>query len=295
MSISIEKQHPLFAAELSGIDVGADITPEIIAAVENAVDQFAVVIMPGQDITDEQQIEFARHFGPRESPAIAASGFAEKGHRLPQYLFDASNLGLDNEILPPGHARREMRAADRLWHTDSSFNPLPTKWSMLSARIIPPEGGNTDFADARAAYDALDENMKERIEELVAEHSLWHSRKKGGLKTVTNAQEQGLPPVTHRVVRQIPGTERKAYMAGAHARRIIGMDEAEGAALLQELTDFATRPEFVYSHQWRTNDLVIWDNRCTLHRGTPFDDEKFKRDMRRTTIDEFAPSWAKVG
>ncbi|MFP6733344.1 MAG: TauD/TfdA family dioxygenase [Rhodospirillales bacterium] len=214
---------------------------------------------------------------------------------MPQYLFDSSNLDTNYKILPADHSRRVLRAGDRLWHTDSSFNPMPTKWSMLSGRIVPPSGGNTEFADIRAAYDALSDAMKARIEDLVAEHCIWHTREKGGMTVFTTEHEQSLPPVMHPLVRIIPRSGRKSYMAGAHARRIIGMDADEGAKLIQELTDFATQDEFVYSHKWRVNDLVIWDNCCTLHRGTPFEDLKYKCDMRRTTIDEYAPSWAAVG
>lgn len=295
MSFEIRKLHPVFAAEISGVDTRQDISAELVEQIEDAVAEHAVVVLPGQDLTDAQQIKFARYFGPRESPSNKASGYANAGHRLPQYLFDASNIGLDGEILPADHSRRKMRAGDRLWHTDSSFNPLPTKWSMLSARIVPPTGGNTDFTDTRAAYDALDDAMKARIEDLVVEHNLWHSRRKGGMDSFTTEQFQSLPPVTHPLVRIIPRSGRKSYMAGAHARRIIGIDDDEGAAMLQHLTDFATQDKFVYNHHWRRHDLVIWDNRCTLHRGTPYEDMTYKRDMRRTTVDEYAPSWAAVG
>jgi alpha-ketoglutarate-dependent 2,4-dichlorophenoxyacetate dioxygenase len=295
MNFDIKKLHAHFAAEITGFDSGAEVTPELIDFVEDAMAEHAVVVLPDQDITDDQQIAFAGYFGPRESPTGAASGFAAKKNRLPQYLFDASNLDLDGKILAADHSRRVLRAGDRIWHTDSSFNPMPTKWSMLSGRIVPPDGGNTDFADARAAYDGLSNAMRAPIEDLVAEHSIWHSRQKGGMTAITTAHEQSLPPAMHPLVRTIPRSGRRAFMAGAHARRIIGMDAGEGARLIQELTDFATQDEFVYSHKWRLNDLVIWDNRCTLHRGTPFEDLKYKRDMRRTTIDEYAPYWAAVG
>lgn len=295
MTYHINKLNPHFAAEITGFDAGAEMTPQLIDFIEDAMAEHAVVVLPDQNITDDQQVAFAAYFGPRESPAGAAVGDPTRKNRLPKYLFDAGNLDFDGEILAADHPRRVMRAGDRLWHTDSSFNPMPTKWSMLSGRIVPPEGGNTDFADARAAYDALSAEMKARIEDLVAEHSIWHSREKGGLTEIALEHEQSLPPVMHPLVRTIPRSNRKTYMAGAHARRIIGMDAAEGAALIQKLSDFATQDAFVYSHKWRTGDLVIWDNRCTLHRGTPFEDLKYKRDMRRTTIDEYAPSWAAVG
>jgi alpha-ketoglutarate-dependent 2,4-dichlorophenoxyacetate dioxygenase len=295
MTFDIKRLSPHFAAEVTGFDAGAYMSPALIDFIEDAMAEYAVVVLPGQDISDDQQIAFAAYFGPRESASGSASGDPSRKNRLPKYLFDAGNLDFDGEILAADHPRRVMRAGDRLWHTDSSFNPMPTKWSMLSGRIVPPQGGNTEFADARAAYDALSDQMKARIEDLVAEHSIWHSREKGGMTEFTLEHEQSLPPVMHKLVRTIPRSGRKTFMVGAHARRIIGMDAGAGAALIQELSDFATRDEFVYSHKWRTGDLVIWDNRCTLHRGRPFEDLKYKRDMRRTTIDEYAPSWAVVG
>ncbi|MDA0241100.1 MAG: TauD/TfdA family dioxygenase, partial [Proteobacteria bacterium] len=268
---------------------------ETIEAVEEAMAEYAVIVLRDQHITDEQQIAWSRHFGPRESPSGPISAFGSGGYRLPQYLFDASNLDLNGEILPPDHPRRAMRGGDRLWHTDSSFNPLPTKWSMLSSRIVPPQGADTEFADARAAYDALDDEMKSKIDGLIAIHDICYSRKLGGLEEITDALRQAQPPANQPLVRTIPRSGRRALLVGAHAESIVGMDYAEGNRLLRELTDFATQSQFVYSHAWRTGDLVIWDNRCTLHRATPFDDMTYKRDMRRTTVDEFAPAWAAVG
>lgn len=287
--------HPVFAAKVTGIDVSQEPDAGVIAFIEDAMAEHAVVVLSGQQIDDDAQIAWSHHFGPRESPSGPVSAFADNQTRLPKYLFDASNLDLDGEILPADHPRRVMRAGDRLWHTDSSFNPLPTKWSMLSGRIVPPDGANTEFADARAAYDALDETMKQRIGEYVVVHNLWHSRKLGGLGDPTESQWQSQPPVTHPLIRTIPGSDRRAMMVGAHAEHIVGLPYDEGNSLLRELTDFATQPRFVYSHKWREGDLVIWDNRCTLHRATPFDDLTCKRDMRRTTVDEFAPAWAAVG
>ena len=297
MPLIVRELHPLFAAEATGIKIGSDIAPETVEEIEDLMAKYAILVLRDQNCTDDEQIAFAKFFGPRETPFGATTYGKGSENRLPMYLFDASNIGRDGEILPLDNARRQMRLGDRLWHSDSSFNPLPTKWSMLSGRVIPPEGGNTDFADARAGYDALPDAMKARLEGLVAEHSIWHSRVKGGMpaEMIGEEQLQVLPPVYQPIVRTIPRSARKALMVGAHAGRIPGMPVDEGRKLLEELTDHVTQPKFVYSHIWRQGDLVIWDNRCTLHRATPFDDTKFKRDMRRTTVDEFAPSWAMVG
>lgn len=297
MPLTVKELHPIFAAEATGIKIGADIGPEMVEEIEDLMAKYAVLVLRDQNCTDQEQIDFAALFGPRESPAGATTYGPKNANRLPRYMFDAGNIGLDGEILPLDNERRQMRMGDRLWHSDSSFNPLPTKFSMLSGRVIPPSGGNTDFADARAAYDSLPEPTKTKLEGLVAEHSIWHSRVKGGMPASMIGEKQlnVLPAVYQPIVRTIPRSGRKALMVGSHAGRIPGMPTDEGRKLLEELTDHVTQQKFVYSHPWRQGDLVMWDNRCTLHRATPFDDTKFKRDMRRTTCDEFAPSWAMVG
>ena len=295
MVLKVKELHPVFAAEARGLKVGPDLSPSVVEEIEDLMAKYAVLVLPDQKCTDEEQITFSRHFGPRESPLAAATGMP--ADRLQQYLFDASNLGTDHQILPEGHPRRQLRLGDRLWHSDSSFNPLPTKWSMLSGRIIPPEGGNTEFADARAAYDALPEAKKAMLDDLVAEHSTWYSRLKGGMdgSLIGEKQHQGMPPTLQPVIRMVPRSNRKTIYIGAHAGRITGMSNEAGAALIDELIEWCTQPQFVYSHKWTEGDLVIWDNRCTLHRARPFPDLEYKRDMRRTTVDEFHPAWARLG
>ena len=297
MALTVKPLHPVFAAEATGIKIGPDISPETVEEIEDLMAKYAVLVLRDQNCTDEEQVEFAKFFGPRETPAGATTYGPKNANRLPRYMFDAGNIGLDGNILPLDSERRAMRLGDRLWHSDSSFNPLPTKWSMLSGRVIPPAGGNTDFADARAGYDSLSDEMKRKLEGLVAEHSIWHSRVKGGMpaEMIGTAQHNVLPPVYQPIVRTIPRSGRKALMVGSHAGRIPGMPAEEGRKLLEELTDHVTQAKHVYSHAWKQGDLVMWDNRCTLHRATPFDDTTHKRDMRRTTVDEFAPSWAMVG
>ena len=299
MALTIKALHPVFAAEATGIKIGSNVSPALVEEIEDLMATYAVLVLRDQNCTDDEQVTFAKFFGPRETPAGAASYGEGSRNRLPMYLFDAGNLGHDGEILPADSPRRKMRLGDRLWHSDSSFNPLPTKWSMLYGRIVPPPGtgANTEFADARAAYDDLPDAMKAKLDGLVAEHSLWHSRIKGGMpeEMIGEAQIQVMPPVYHPIVRTLPRSGRKALMVGAHAGRIPGMFVEEGRKLLDYLTDHVTQPKYVYSHAWRQGDLVMWDNRCTLHRATPFEDAKYKRDMRRTTVDEFAPAWAMVG
>ena len=297
MSLQARKLHPVFAAEVTGLDLAKPITPEIVKFIEDAMAEYAVVVLPGQShITDAQHAEFSAHFGPREMPVGVASGDPQKRYRLGDFMFDAGNLDADGNLLPPDHPRRKMRAGDALWHSDSSFNPMPTKWSLLRAVEIPPEGGNTDFADCRAAYDALDDAMKAKIEDLAADHSIWTSRRRAGLEEITDDQVRGLPPVIQPVVRTIPESGRKVFYTGAHAGHIYGMPYEEGKALLEWLTEFATQPQFVYSHKWTVGEIVIWDNRATLHRAGKFEGSTtYRRDMRRTTVDEYQPSWANLG
>lgn len=294
MPFEVKELHPVFAAQVTGLPVTSEVAPDAVEFLEDAMAKYAVVVLPAQFIDDQTQVEFAKFFGPRETPAVATSLFGNKT-RLPKYLFDASNVGMDGEILPADHPRRAIRKGDLNWHSDASFNPVPTKWSMLHGRIVPPHGANTEFCDMRAAYDALSAEMKAKVDKLVALHVWWHSREKGGFDQVTEAQRQANPPVYHPVVRTVARSNRKSLYLGAPVKSIVGMSDAESAELIDELTAHCTQPQFVYSHFWHAGDLVIWDNRCTMHRATPFDDMLYKRDMRRTTVVEYAPNWAAVG
>jgi alpha-ketoglutarate-dependent 2,4-dichlorophenoxyacetate dioxygenase len=297
--LTVKPLHTIFGAEIIGLKVGPEIGLDIVEALEDLMARFALVVLRDQDLSDDDQVAFARFFGPRESPAGGASYGEGSRNRLPQFLFDAGNLGHDGEILPADSPRRKIRLGDRLWHSDSSFNPLPTKWSMLYGRVVPPPeaGANTEFVDTRAAYDSLPAEIKARLEGLVAEHSLWHSRVKGGMppEMIGEAQTQVMPPAYQPIVRTNSKSGRKSLLIGAHAGRIPGLADDESQELLDFLMDHATQKQFIYVHEWRLGDLVMWDNRCTLHRATPFEDTKYKRDMRRITVDEYAPSWASVG
>ena len=288
MPYILKPLHPLFGAELIGADPHAEPSSGLIATVNEAMAKFAVLVVRDQFIDDEEQIRFSRCFGPLELPPhMGLKG--DFTRRLRRELYDVSNLDEKGEFLPPESQRHTSNRANEEFHTDSSFNSLPTKWSLLSARILPPEGGDTWYVDTRAVYDELPADLKARAQDAVAEHYFWKTRMRAGYKVITEVMKRAMPPATHRIVRIIPESGRTALYIGNHATHIIGWPTAEGEKLLQELNEFATQPRFVYVHQWRAGDLVIWDNRCTLHRGAGWDVFQYKRDLRRTTINEHGP------
>ena len=280
--MQVKKLHPLFAAELTGADA-ADPTAELVATVEEAMREHAVLCIRGQGhIDDEQHLAFARAFGPLELPGSKP----HNGGRVAFGLYDVSNLGPDGAIIDPASPRARIAKGNELFHADSSFNDLPSKWSMLRGVVVTPERGETETIDMRAVYDALPQSTKERIAGLRAEHNYFHSRRKAGAAV----DESGNPlapymRAEHPVVRT-SASGRPTLFVGAHTERIVGMDEAESQSLIAELLAFATQPRFVYAHKWRQGDILIWDNRCTLHRGTEYDYRNHKRDMRRATVNE---------
>jgi alpha-ketoglutarate-dependent 2,4-dichlorophenoxyacetate dioxygenase len=208
---------------------------------------------------------------------------------------DVSNLDPDNKVWGENSRRRMFELGNRLWHTDSSFKRLPARASLLYARSIPPIGGHTEFADERAAYKALPEDLKRRLQGLVAEHSIFNSRARLGFTEFSDEEREGMPPVPQALVRVIPESGRKSLYLASHAGRIFGMPEPEGRALIDELIAHATQRQFVYTHRWRVHDLVIWDDRCTMHRGSEFDDLRWKRDMQRATVSDIANSCEQEG
>lgn len=286
MTLLVEPLHPLFAAELSGVDLRQDPTPELVAAVNDAMARYAVLIVRGQQIDDAQQIRFARRFGPLELPPHMGLKGAHGARRISPELYDVSNLSADGNILPQDSLRHASNRANEEFHSDSSFNSLPTKWSFLMAHLVPPERGDTLFVDTRAAYDALPAELKARADPAVAEHYFWKTRGRAGYNVITPDMQRAMPPVQHNVVRVVPESGRSALYIGEHATHIVGWPRDEGEAFLAELNRFATEPRFVYTHKWRLGDLVIWDNRCTLHRAAGYEVFKHKRDMRRATINE---------
>ena len=283
MNISLTPLHPLFAAEVSGVDLCAPVSAEVFRAIEGALDRYAVLIFRAQPLSTAQQISFSRLFGPLES-AFGSMRKSEESRLGQKLLADVSNLDASGNIRASTDAWRRMQLGNQLWHTDSSYKCVPGKISFLSAHELPPAGGQTEFADLRAAYEALDGPLRSRIKGLAAEHSLFHSRELVGFTDFSDEERSAYPPTPRPVVRLHPGSMRKSLYLASHASHIVGLPVEEGRALLARLTDFATQPKFVYVHHWQLHDLVVWDNRCTMHRGRPYDDIRYRRDMRRTTV-----------
>ena len=252
-----------------------------------------MLIFPDQHLSQDQHLDFAKTFGPLETTIALYRKDAKL--RVRKEFADVSNLDLDNEVWGENSRQRIFQLGNRLWHTDSSFRRLPARASLLYARSIPPIGGHTEFADERAAYDALPENMKRRLHGLVAEHSIFNSRARLGFTEFSDEERQGMPPVPQALVRTIPESGRKSLYLASHAGRVFGMPEPDGRALIDELIAHATQRQFVYTHRWRVHDLVIWDDRCTMHRGSEFDDLRWKRDMQRATVSDVANSCEQEG
>lgn len=286
--------HPGFAAELTGADLTVEPSPELVDTVEAAMARHGVLVVREARITDEQHKRFSRAFGPLELPSRVPGAARPQGKRLfDPDLFYAGNLDKDGEIIPYGSDGYALAQGAERFHTDSSFHPMPTKWSLLLGHETPPPeaGGDTLFADARAAYAALPEEMKARIEGHVGIHDFWEGRRRAGLQgEITPEMRRIIPfePVAHPIVRTMP-YGRKALYVGGHCIGVEGMAAEEGRALVEQLYEHATQDRFVYRHQWRRHDLVVWDNRCTMHAATPLLSNEHRRDMRRTTINESGP------
>jgi len=293
MAISIHAVTPSFAAEIGDVDLGRPLGADDVAAIKAAFTRYAVLVFPDQTFSDESHLDFARHFGPLETSVFKLR--ADHKMRLHEQLADVGNLDAEDRIQPLDNRQRLYNLGNRLWHTDSSFKRLPAYCSMLHARSIPPIGGQTEFADLRAAYDALPEATKRRIAGLVAEHSIMTSRAKLGFADFDEKEREEFKPVPQVLVRRLQDSGRMSLYIASHAGAIRGMADAEAKKLLEELTAHATQRQFVYSHRWRVKDLVIWDDRCTMHRGMEFDDQRFARDMRRATVSDVAPTGEQMG
>src|SRR5258708_6415479 len=293
MTVLIRQLHPHFFGEVSGVDLRKTLTPQEAADIEAGMDKYAVLLFRDQDITDEQQLAFALNFGEREK-ARGGTVTKKEDYRLNSGLNDVSNLGKDGNPLPRDHRTHLFNLGNCLWHSDSSFRPIPAKFSLLSARVVNPKGGNTEFADMRAAYDALDDETKAEIENLICEHSLMYSRGSLGFLDYSEEEKERFKPVRQRLVRTHPSTGRKSLYLASHAGAIVGWPVPEARAFLRDLVEHATQPRFVYAHTWRVRDLVMWDNRRTMHRARPFPAHE-PRDMRRTTLAGDAPTAAQVG
>jgi len=293
MAITVCPVTASFAAEIGDVDLSGALEPADLAAIKDAFTGYAVLIFPDQHLSQDQHLDFAKTFGPLETTIALFRKDAKL--RVRKEFADVSNLDPDNKVWGENSRRRMFELGNRLWHTDSSFKRLPARASLLYARSIPPIGGHTEFADERAAYDALPENMKRRLHGLVAEHSIFNSRARLGFTEFSDEERQGMPPVPQALVRTIPESGRKSLYLASHAGRIFGMPEPDGRALIDELIAYATQRQFIYTHRWRVHDLAIWDDRCTMHRGTEFDDLRWKRDMQRATVSDVANSCEQEG
>jgi alpha-ketoglutarate-dependent 2,4-dichlorophenoxyacetate dioxygenase len=283
--VDIAPQTPSgdFAGEATGIDLTRPLDDP--GPIEAGMDRFAVLVFHGQKFDDETQFAFSRNFGELEA-SIGGEMSKPEDRRLKLEMADISNLDRENRVRAADDKARLAALGNRLWHSDASFRAVPAKYSLLSARVVPGSGGNTEFADMRAAYDALDARTKSEIEDLLTEHSIAYSREAVGFPKAAfgDGNQEKLQPVRHRLVRTHPVTGRKSLYLSAHIGTIVGWPVPEARAFVRDLTEHATQRRFVYSHAWRPFDLVIWDNRTTMHRARRYDDQREVRDLRRTTI-----------
>jgi alpha-ketoglutarate-dependent 2,4-dichlorophenoxyacetate dioxygenase len=284
--MEVRQIHPLFVGEVSGIDL-AQLLDAAVRGLWEAIDRYAVLVFHDQRLSDAQLRDFAGRFGRLEIGRSAAEG-GKRRLGLPE-IGDISNLDEEGRLRARDDRKRLDSLGNRIWHTDASYMPVPVVLGMLHAVAVPPPsplgGGETEFADMRAAYDALPDDMKAEIDGLIAEHDVFWSRGQIGFTEFLPGEREKYPPSQQRLVRRHPGSKRKTLYLSAHASHIVGWPVPEGRILLYDLNLHATRPEFVYSHKWRIGDLVIWDNRCTMHRGRPHDNTQ-PRDLRRaTTLD----------
>jgi alpha-ketoglutarate-dependent 2,4-dichlorophenoxyacetate dioxygenase len=287
MSISIKALRDGFAGEVSGIDCTKPLSAEAVAAIDAGMDAYGVLVFHDQKLTDEQQLTFSLNFGVIENTGYGMPRIHfrtdQEARALGSGIGDFSNVRGDGKVLDRASRAYAFKLADRLWHSDSSFKAVPARWSLLSGRAIPSWGGNTEFADMRAAYDALDARWRSEIEDLVCLHSQMYSREKVGFTELSDAERMAFKPVRQRMVRVHPRSGRKSLFLSSHAGAIEGMSLPDARMLLHDLTEFATRDRFVYSHQWRLHDFVLWDNAVTMHRGTRFDSSE-PRDIRQTRL-----------
>ena len=280
-----QRQNGFSCAEVSGVKIS-----EIdVGQFRRTMDQHAVcVIRNPKPVSDAEHVEFSRRLGPLLPMKMLTMVGKSKSRFAHPEIIDIGNIDAEGRLLPDDDRRRAYNRGNLLWHTDASYDQVRGVYSLLSCHSIPPGGADTEFADMRLAYESLSVEIKEKIEKLLVEHSIWYSRALAGMTDVSDQEKATRPPARHRLVHRHPGSERKVLYLASHASRVVGMPVEEGRALLRELIEFATQPQFVYRHQWRVGDLLVWDNLQTMHRGTPFDDTRYPRDMRRTTVIEEA-------
>jgi alpha-ketoglutarate-dependent 2,4-dichlorophenoxyacetate dioxygenase len=286
--MQIQPVNPDFVARVSDIDLRLPLSDREVQEIDRAMDKYAVLIFSEQQLDDEQEVAFAERLGKLEAKRAVVD--AHK-HRLSDpRMNDISNLDTNGEIMAADDRRRMFNLGNLLWHSDSSFKATPAKYSMLHARVIPPQDGDTQFADMRQAYDRLPLATREKIDHLVCDHSLIYSRAQLGFDAFTEQETIEYTPVPQRLVRWHPGSLRRSVYLSSHIGTVHGMPRPEAMALIRELIELATQKEYVYSHKWVQFDLVMWDNRSTMHRARPYDDKKYKRDMRRMTMEDYAPT-----
>jgi alpha-ketoglutarate-dependent 2,4-dichlorophenoxyacetate dioxygenase len=293
MTVTVSPITPSFAAEIGDVDLSQALSDEDFEAVRQAFWRYAVLVFPDQDLTPQQHLAFSARFGPVEKERTLDPKATPT--RYSGEFADISNLTAEGKIWGETSRQRMYKLGNKLWHTDSSFKRLPSLCSLLYSRRIAPIGGHTEFADQRAAYDALPQAMQERLNGLVVEHWIAHSRRRCGFTEFNEDEMRRLPPVPQALVRTIPESGRKTLYVASHAGRIYGMPDEAGRALIDELIAHVTQRQFVYTHRWRPNELVMWDNRCTMHRGTDYDDLRWVRDMSRVTISDVANSCEQEG
>ena len=285
MPLEIRQLHTYFMGEVSGVDLTKPLTADEAAAIEAGMDKYAVLVFHDQHISDEQQIDFSKNFGDLELPDSKSNIIKSHQRRVRAEIADVSNLDKDNQPFDRMDRRRFFGFGNQLWHSDSSFRVIPSKYSLLSCRSVVPHGGDTLFADMRAAYDALEDWQKAEVADLICEHSLMYSRGTLGFDDLTEDEMANFKPVRQSLVREHPVTGRKSLYLSAHAGAVVGWHMPEARSLLRDLNEHATQDRFVYAHKWKVGDLVMWDNRQVMHRVRRFpNDTSQKRDMRRTTL-----------
>ena len=290
MAIEVTPLHPTLGAKVRGVDLTQRATPEVFAEIDAAFNRYGILVFPEQPVTDEQQLSFSQLFGPIE----VNPNYAGAKMRLRPDVADISNLDAEGRVLARDDRRNLFNLGNQLWHTDSSFKHVPAKCSLLSAREIPMGGGETEFADLRAAWDAVPERKKRDLDGLVVEHSIFRSRSQIGFVDFNDEIFKELPPVRQALVRHHPASGRTSLYLASHASHIIGLPVEEGRALIEELIAFATQMQFVHRHRWTVGDLVMWDNRCAMHRGRPYDDTQ-RRVLHRTTVSDIANTLEQEG
>ena len=287
MIIETRKEFPDFVAFVSDVDLKNELETDQVKELDTAINKFSVLVFKNQNINDEQQVRFTKYFGEIEASGNKSNITKAKDRRLSTDLADVSNLDKNNKPFTQNDPRRIFNLGNRLWHTDSSFKEIPAKYSLLSARNISKEGGNTEFADMRSAYDNLDMNTKQKVDDMICEHSLIYSRQRLGfdmVKELSSEEIKNFTPVEQPLVRQNKITNRKTIFLSCHIGKIRNWIRPDSMCFIDDLIEYATQPKFKYIHKWSQNDLIIWDNRQTMHRARAFDDLKEKRDMRRTTV-----------